>query len=217
LKVIRTCKQCGQDYETFPSIRLVYCGQACYGAAKRRGKEVACIHCGTLFYRHASKPDRQYCSLRCSTSARNLTDWNPSKHRDISGAKNPMYGRGMKGADNPMFGRRKELAPRWKGGRRVRKDGYVIVVVPDDHTNPSEQKASGTKYMLEHRLIAEQALGRPLDPKEVVHHKDEIHGHNTPDNLEVLRNQAEHARIHIKKRPRQKAPAEQSPSGNPPA
>lgn len=48
----------------------------------------------------------------------------------------------------------------------------------------------------EHRSVAEATIGRALRPGEIVHHKDDVKDHNDPDNLEVLPNQAEHARLH---------------------
>ena len=54
----------------------------------------------------------------------------------------------------------------------------------------------------EHRVVAEQMLGRPLRPGEIVHHKDENKSNNAPDNLEVLPSQSEHARLHFSGMPR---------------
>lgn len=55
----------------------------------------------------------------------------------------------------------------------------------------------------EHRVVAEEQLGRPLGPGEIVHHEDENKRNNAPGNLDVLPSQAEHARLHFtgKKRP----------------
>lgn len=47
----------------------------------------------------------------------------------------------------------------------------------------------------EHRVVAEQMLGRPLAAKEIVHHKDGNILNNAPDNLAVM-TQGEHMREH---------------------
>lgn len=65
-------------------------------------------------------------------------------------------------------------------------------------------RGTGTKtYVKEngrhqHRLVAEQILGRKLKENEIVHHKDNNKKNNDPSNLEVM-TQAEHAREHFKK------------------
>lgn len=47
-----------------------------------------------------------------------------------------------------------------------------------------------------HRVVAEQMLGRPLRPGEIVHHVDGDKRNNDPSNLMVFASQAEHARYH---------------------
>lgn len=46
-----------------------------------------------------------------------------------------------------------------------------------------------------HRVVAEQLLGRPLLPTEVVHHRDGDGQNNAPENLVVLSSQRQHASI----------------------
>lgn len=79
----------------------------------------------------------------------------------------------------------------WKGGRVVSHDGYVKIKV-----GPAHHLADPNGYALEHRIIAEQKLGRRLQPGEIVHHLDENKQNNHPDNLEVLPSAAHHAHEH---------------------
>ena len=51
-----------------------------------------------------------------------------------------------------------------------------------------------------HRVVAEQILGRPLLPGEVVHHIDGDKRNNAPENLMVFKSQREHAAWHAKHR-----------------
>ena len=73
--------------------------------------------------------------------------------------------------------------PAWAGGRRTRSDGYIEVWTP-----------SGVR--LEHQVVMDGVIGRPLQPGEVVHHIDENKGNNAPDNL-MLTTQSEHIREHL--------------------
>ena len=75
----------------------------------------------------------------------------------------------------------------WKGGRRIDKDGYVLIYCPD-HPSANGRR----KTVREHRLVMEQHLGRFLLPTEVVHHKDENKLNNDISNLELFSTNAEH-------------------------
>lgn len=63
-----------------------------------------------------------------------------------------------------------------KGAGWTDKRGYRWVYV----TRNGKRTA-----MREHRLVMEQHMGRPLEPWELVHHKDQNPGNNNIDNLEL--------------------------------
>ena len=87
-------------------------------------------------------------------------------------------GKGSKGETNYF----------WRGGRNLDADGYVRVKQPD------HPRASQIGYVLEHRLVMEQQIGRYLEPHEVVHHKDGNKQNNHPSNLALYQSNAEHLR-----------------------
>lgn len=72
----------------------------------------------------------------------------------------------------------------WNGGRNITPDGYIRI------------HKEGGGYILEHRLIVESALGRPLLSSEVVHHVDGDKANNSLNNLFVT-SQPEHMRLHV--------------------
>lgn len=194
----RTCCYCGNDYKTPPSCKPKYCSSACAGLAKRKGVEIKCAQCGTPVWKYPSSNTR-FCSKSCARTAANLTDKNPSFTRDISGKRNPMYGRGMVGEANPMFGKRRELSPRWRGGRKTRPDGYVRVIAPVGHPARIEHRATGLAYVLEHRLVVERHIGRYLTDDEVVHHIDGNPSNNSIENLAIM-SKVEHGKLHQEQR-----------------
>lgn len=75
---------------------------------------------------------------------------------------------------------------RWRGGRVIDQDGYVLIKCPD---HPARDRHN---YVREHRLVMEQTLGRYLQPQEVVHHKNGDKQDNRPENLAVYGTNADH-------------------------
>lgn len=67
------------------------------------------------------------------------------------------------------------------GTKRPTVEGYVHVKVPPD----TPGAVRGGHWMLEHRYVMQEALGRPLTEFEEVHHKNGVKDDNRLENLEL--------------------------------
>lgn len=79
----------------------------------------------------------------------------------------------------------------WKGGRITMAAGYVGVLAPNHPRAPSG-------YVLEHVLIAETVLGKPLPPGVEVHHVDRNRSNNANRNLVICQDHAYHHLLHVR-------------------
>lgn len=70
---------------------------------------------------------------------------------------------------------------KWKGGEIVTKKlgGYI------KQLTPGHPAADASGYVLQHRLVMEEVIGRPLKKSERVHHKNGKRDDNRPENLEL--------------------------------
>lgn len=82
---------------------------------------------------------------------------------------------------------------RWRGGRRLNAQGYVVVTCP-------EHPHAVDGYMQEHRLIVERALGHILRRSAPVHHWNEIKTDNRRSNLVACQDDAYHKLLHARMR-----------------
>lgn len=84
----------------------------------------------------------------------------------------------------------------WKTGKTSHIGGYVLVKVSGYH--PGSTKHG---YVLEHRLVMEQHLGRFLDKQEHVHHINGVKTDNRLENLQLV-SVKDHRNLHGGFKPR---------------
>ena len=95
-------------------------------------------------------------------------------------------------------GRKGILSSRYKGGRTISTQGYVLI---HSFGHPRAFKPPfHAPYVPEQVLVAEKALGRFLNKKEFIHHINEIKTDNRLENLYLFPNSSEHSRYHLKLR-----------------
>lgn len=70
-----------------------------------------------------------------------------------------------------------------KGGRAKQGNGYIYILVPK--TSPFSSMRTSVGYVLEHRLVMAQKLGRCLNRNETVHHINGVIDDNRIENLQL--------------------------------
>jgi len=85
--------------------------------------------------------------------------------------------------ENHVFGKNH---PNWKGGKRKHTEGYIEIKVKD------HPYANSNGYVMEHRYIMEQHIGRYLKREESIHHINGNKTDNRIENLELFSNNSEH-------------------------
>jgi hypothetical protein len=83
-----------------------------------------------------------------------------------------------------------ENNPIWKGGRTSTAGGYIYLL---RRNHPMSGKNG---YVLEHRLVMAEKLGRMLGDDEHVHHINGVKDDNRPENLAVVSG-SDHKLLHV--------------------
>ena len=85
--------------------------------------------------------------------------------------------------------RRGVRSPKWKGGRIINSDGYVLLWIP---AHPRAHNG----YIAEHIVVVEQSFGRKLLKTEAVHHINQDRTDNYIGNLMVFSSHSSHLAFH---------------------
>lgn len=78
----------------------------------------------------------------------------------------------------------------WKSGTFMNSHGYIKQLA---YGHPI---ADADGYVMQHRLVAEKALGRVIEMKHPVHHVNRVRNDNRPANLVICESDAYHKLLH---------------------
>lgn len=174
----------------------------------RKGKNIKCKICNTIFYAKPSHSKRRkFCSYKCMGKFRkgkhispttefkkDFIPWNKNKpHSEKTKEKISIVNKGKHYSPETEF-KKGQISdsknPHWKGGKNITTRGYVRV------KNRQHSFCDANGYVLEHRLIMEEHLERYLTPEEIVHHINGIKNDNRIENLQLCANESEHQKYH---------------------
>ena len=142
--------------------------------------QLSCDWCGKPIIRYGSRiKPHNFCSRKCLADF-SSKEKNPERYMDLKDYTN---------ISQNMHDLNLELNP-------IRMTDSIKEKIRNAHLNSGEGKTYAKNYgRHEHRVVAEQFLGRPLMPGEVVHHIDG-NKRNSSINIRVYKSQSEHAKFH---------------------
>lgn len=145
--------------------------------------EIECDRCKKKIFRYPSQiKSHNFCSKLCLAEYSNK-EKNPDGYANL---------KDYSGQSENMRRINQKLNP-------SRMTPVVRKKLRELHLNSGEGRHYAKLYSrLEHRVVAERILGRPLKKEEVVHHLDFNKRNNNPDNLMIFPNNYAHMKYHAK-------------------
>lgn len=161
--IVKKCPTCADDFLCYPQGGSDFCSLECY--------RKPCVRCGVVFAPRAKR--QAYCSEVCKRGSASCE--NCGKSFVVGKKANGRFccTRCFYDFTCPL------------GTVSKHHSGYTVIKVPQGTPGTLATGARAKNWMLHHRYVMQQVLGRALLPTEHVHHKNGKRDDNRPENLEL--------------------------------
>jgi endogenous inhibitor of DNA gyrase (YacG/DUF329 family) len=148
-----------------------FCSTTCWYDFTKQRRTVPCAVCARPFERKVRTT--KTCSVECGNELKR-------KDRSVVCAVCGTSFVRPHGKQRTFCSRSCAMTDRARGGQNKKEEGATA-----PHANGYILQKVGTAWVMQHRLVMEDVLGRKLLPKERVHHKNGVRDDNRPENLEL--------------------------------
>jgi endogenous inhibitor of DNA gyrase (YacG/DUF329 family) len=199
----KPCAWCGTEFKASEKTQR-FCSRRCSGASRRsKRRPLKCEHCGKVFtVQPAFQDKRRFCSDECKRAGlRGVAHQNFGKRKYPDPIVCAQCGTSFAVKHGKYYAK---FCSRLCA-QRYMADGNHPTAKPIGTrklhiANKGKYKtwlirAPSGRWVLEHRLLTEEELGRKLKRSEIVHHKNGNSLDNRRENRQVM-TQVEHLQLH---------------------